>query len=367
MRCPLVAAQVGPLSTTLHLPFHISQGSVELLENVLIVLRDAAGTVGIGEAAPFPVLTHDTQQTVLPACRAICDALCGLTPAAALDRLVRELWPSFSQTPTALAGVELALWDLHAKQLGLPLAALWGRAFWSQAETDVTLPRLQASEVPLFFAQFSDHGFPFYKVKVGGGSVDEDVARVLALRDVAGPNLRISLDGNQGLSERSTIELCETLLRHQIVPLFFEQPLLADDLHGMARLARKLPIPICADESVQTVDDAIEVLRLSAAGMVNLKFMKSGVSQALLIAELCRRKNVPLMIGGMVESEIAMTAALHAVCGTGLISVCDLDTPFFLTSRFTKQSPYHGRSAVLQLPDGNGLGLTLSDDVLRNG
>lgn len=364
--CPLIAAQVRPLSTQLHLPFHISQGSVELLENVLIVLRDADGRVGLGEAAPFPVLTHDTQQTVLPACRAIVDQLSGLTPAAALDRLVRDLWPEFSQTPTALAGVEIALWDLHARQLGLPLAALWGRAFWSQAETDITLPRLSPSEVPVFYQQFADHHFPYYKVKVGGGSVADDVERVMALRNIVGASLRISLDGNQGLSEASALSLCETLVRHQVVPLFFEQPLPAADLDGMARLARRLPIPVCADESVQTIDDAFDVLHRSAAGMVNLKFMKSGVSQALQIAELCHRKKIPLMIGGMVESEIAMTAALHAVCGTGIISVCDLDTPFFLTSRFTKHSPYHGKSAMLQLPEGDGLGISLCDELFAD-
>lgn len=361
LRCPLDSAWVSPLATTLHLPFHISQGSVERLENVLIVLRDSEGRVGIGEAAPFPVLTHDTQETVLPACRDIVDRLRGLHPSAALERLTRTMWPAFSQTPTALAGVEIALWDLHAKQLGLPLCALWGRAMQTQAETDITLPRLQESEVPRFYSQFADYQFPFFKVKVGGGSVDEDVARVMALYQAAGAKLRISLDGNQGLSESSTVLLCETLARYQIIPLFFEQPLPADDLDGMERLCHRLPIPVCADESVRTVDDAVEVLRRKAASMVNLKFMKSGVHNSLLIAELCRQKNVPLMIGGMVESEIAMTASLHAVCGTGLVSICDLDTPFFLTSRFTKMSPYHGRSATLHLPKGNGLGLVLAD------
>jgi L-alanine-DL-glutamate epimerase-like enolase superfamily enzyme len=71
------------------------------------------------------------------------------------------------------------------------------------------------------------------------------------------------------------------------------------------------------------------------------------------------------MIGGMVESELAMTASLHAVCGTGLISVCDLDTPFFLTERFTRHSPYHAHTAQLLLPSGNGLGLQLTEEVLR--
>lgn len=360
---PIVTAQVRPLCSTLHLPFHISQGSVEEVQNVLIVLRDAEGTESIGEAAPFPVLTGDTQQTVLPACQQLVDALLGLTPAAALCRLHDELWLSYPKTPTALAGVELALWDLHARQLGLPLAALWGRAELRSAETDITLPRLQADEVATFHRHFARYQFPFVKVKVGGGSVSDDVARVMALVDCVGPSLRLSLDGNQGLTESDAALLIDKLAEYQVQPLFFEQPLAADDLAGMARLCRRISIPVCADESVRSVHDAIRVFESRAATMVNLKFMKSGVRESLLIAELARRHRMPLMIGGMVETEIAMTASLHAVCGTGLISVCDLDTPFFLTERFTESSPYHGCSAQLALPGGNGLGLSLRRDL----
>ncbi len=356
---PIAAAQVLPLCSTLHVPFHISQGSIEEVQNVLIVLRDAEGCESIGEAAPFPVLTGDTQQTALPACKQLVGAMIGRTPAAALQWIHDELWPVFSQTPTALAGVELALWDLHARQMGVPLGALWGRAQLCSTETDITLPRLAPEEVADFYRHFAEYQFPFVKVKVGGGSVDDDVARVMALRACTGPGLRLSLDGNQGLTESAAAMLVERLAAHQVQPLFFEQPLPAEDLAGMARLCQRIPVPVCADESVRTVHDAIRVFEARAAGMLNLKFMKSGVRESLLIAELARRHRIPLMIGGMVESEIAMTASLHAVCGTGLISVCDLDTPFFLTERFTQSSPYHGRSAQLVLPSGNGLGLSL--------
>jgi L-alanine-DL-glutamate epimerase-like enolase superfamily enzyme len=361
--CPISAAAAYPLSSTLHLPFHISQGSVEQLENVLLVLQDAEGKESLGEAAPFPVLTGDTQQTALVACRQLLGELVGMTPEAALLRLYDTLWPAFGKTPTALAGVEIALWDLHAQQQGVPLAKLWGSASWEGAETDITLPCLSAAEVTTFHRHFAPYEFPFFKVKVGGGAVADDVARVMALRSCVGPGLRLSLDGNQGLTESQAETLIATLAGYDIQPLFFEQPLAAEDLRGMARLGARLPIPICADESVCSVADVQRVIELGAARMVNLKFMKSGVRESLRMAELAARSHLSLMIGGMVESEIAMTASLHAVCGTGLISVCDLDTPFFLTERFTHHSPYHGHSAKLKLPTGNGLGLTILDAV----
>lgn len=361
---PIDRVQVRPLGSTLHMPFHISQGSVETLENVLIVLHDAEGRVAFGEAAPFPVLTGDTQQTVLPACEQMLSALIGLSPAAALTHLHDELWLDFEKTPTARAGIELALWDLYARQLGVSLSSLWGRAALGKAETDITLPRLCADEVAPFYRHFASHRFPFIKVKVGGGALSEDLDRVMALVRCVGPSLRLSLDGNQGLSEQSAVTLCDELAKWNVTPLFFEQPLPHDDLVGMTRLSQRLAIPICADESVKTIFDAMTVMDRRAARMVNLKFMKSGVRESLLIAELARRTQTELMIGGMVESEIAMTASLHAVCGTGLIAVCDLDTPFFLHERFTVESPYHRQSAQLELPSGPGLGLVLRDELL---
>lgn len=357
---PLSDCRVAAFESDLHLPFNISKGAVEKVANVLIALTDAEGGVGIGEAAPFPVLTGDTQEIALLASQELTSLLMGLSPAAALEKLHNQLWHSFSHAPSARTGVEIALWDLHARQLGCPLWALWGRAGLSSAITDITLPCIPAADVEHFWNCFSSHNFPYVKVKVGGGPIEDDVARIMALMNCSGKNLRISLDGNQGFQVESAKRLVFELVARKIDPLFFEQPLPEDDFAGMARLSEMLPIPVCADETVKTLSDAIKVVNDKCARMINLKFMKSGVRESLLIAEVARRCSIPLMIGGMVESEIAMTASLHAVCGTGAIQWCDLDTPFFLRSRPTVQSPYHRGNSELVLPGGVGLGLSLA-------
>lgn len=356
---PLCRIHVQALESTLHMSFNISKGAVEKVENVLITCTDQNGQRGIGEAAPFPVLTGDTQEIALAAANEMSVELNNLTPAAALEKLHNQLWPIFSYAPSARTGIEIALWDLHARQLGCPLWMLWGRAGLSSATTDITLPCLAAQEVPRFWGHFSQHHFPYVKVKVGGGSLSDDVDRIVELMNCAGQHLRISLDGNQGFQVESAKRLVFELQARKIEPLFFEQPLPEDDFAGMARLSETLSIPVCADETVKTLADAMKVINEKCARMINLKFMKSGVRESLLIAEVARRNSIPLMIGGMVESEIAMTASLHAVCGTGAIQWCDLDTPFFLQRRVTQTSPYHQANAELKLPDGNGLGLDL--------
>jgi L-alanine-DL-glutamate epimerase-like enolase superfamily enzyme len=356
---PIVQFSVHPLESELHMPFNISKGAVASLANVVIHIADENNLFGLGEAAPFPVLTGDTQEIALSAAKEILEQLVHVSPAAGLEKLHNELWPMFGYAPSARTGVELALWDLYARQLNCPLWMLWGRAGLSSAATDITLPCLSPQDVERFWQQFSNHEFPYVKVKVGGGTVEDDVERVMTLMKCAGPSLRISLDGNQGFQVDSAKRLVFELLSRKIEPLFFEQPLPEDDFTGMTRLSETLSIPVCADETVKTVTDAMKVINEKCAQMINLKFMKSGVRESLLIAELARRCSIPLMIGGMVESEIAMTASLHAVCGTGAIAWCDLDTPFFLQSRVTTGSPYHQSHARLTLPAGTGLGLTL--------
>ncbi|MEY3900795.1 MAG: hypothetical protein RL189_101 [Pseudomonadota bacterium] len=356
---PISNFTVQALESALHMPFNISKGSVEVVANVLLSCSDDAGRVGLGEAAPFPVLTGDTQEIALKAAADMANQLFGLQPAAALEKLHNELWPAFSFAPSARTGVEMALWDLYARQLGCPLAALWGRANLQSAHTDITLPCLPAEDVSRFWQHFSEHEFSYVKVKVGDGTLADDVARVQEVVRLAGTQMRISLDGNQGFHVDSAKRLVFELISRKIQPLFFEQPLPEDDFAGMSRLSETLPIPVCADETVKTMNDAVRVIHEKCAHMINLKFMKSGIRESLLIAEIARRSSIPLMIGGMVESEIGMTASLHAVCGTGNIQWCDLDTPFFLQKRITKTSPYHGRSAKLTLPVGHGLGLAL--------
>lgn len=360
---PLVSYSVTVLECPLYLPFNISKGSIENLSNALVVFSDADNRKGLGEAAPFPVLTGDTQDIVLAAAREIASSLIGLTPAAALEKLHKELWPEFRYAPSACTGVEIALWDLLAQQMGCPLWMLWGRAGLKSVQTDITLPCLNPSETQLFWNQFSAARWPYVKVKVGGGTLSDDVERVMALLACAGKEMQISLDGNQGFAVESAKRLVAELLARNVHPLFFEQPLPEDDFAGMARLSETLSIPVCADESVKTLRDAMKIVNDRCAQMINLKFMKSGVRETLLIAAVAQRYEIPLMIGGMVETEIAMTASLHAVCGTGAIQWCDLDTPFFLRTRFTEKSPYHCGQAELQLPEGPGMGLKLAKEM----
>lgn len=361
MYSPIAHVQVKAVELPLFTPFAISKGAIEQAHLSFVTITDANGLFGIGEIASFPHLTGDTPLGCFEAAKQFGPTLIDVDVWQATLKTLRAK-NDFTNTPSMLVGVEMALWDLRAKQMGVPLRRLWGHHNGTEFQTDITLPIMQVGDVGKFCELFDRHKFEIVKVKVGGSQAKSDCERILELKKYMPSQTKITLDGNQGCTLESSLHLVEELARHKIVPLFFEQPLPEDDFAGLTKLTQKSPIPICVDETVKTAADAIKVIEQRACHFINLKFMKSGIQETLEIVAVARAKGVKLMIGGMLESEVAMTCSAHLVCGSGAIDWCDLDTPFFIERRITKASPYHRQSAHLALvsPDATGMGLELT-------
>lgn len=358
----IAAVRVIRAALPVEVPFAISRETLVTADLAFVVLTDVRGDTGIGECAPFPSLTHDTGDTAARLAEELAGSLVGLDVPGALGRLRAERQALARRSITGFVGVEMALCDLFARQLGVPLAALWGGAMVESVETDVTLPIMPKSAVEAFWERFRGHGFRTIKIKVGG-RVDEDLGRVLEARRLWGEGVGLTLDGNQGYDVAGARRLAEECLRHGVRPAFFEQPLPEDDWRGHAELTASLPFPVCLDETVRTAADAMRAARERTGQIVNIKLMKSGVDEALRIIRVCEAAGIELMIGGMLESEIAMASSLHVAAGTGVIRYFDLDTPFFLRRRVTIDSPWHGASATLTVPCGAGHGLRLASDL----
>jgi L-alanine-DL-glutamate epimerase-like enolase superfamily enzyme len=265
-------------------------------------------------------------------------------------------------SPSAYVGVEMALWDLYGKQLGTPLAAIWGGRLFEKVTTDITLPIMGPESIADFWHLYANHGFKVLKIKVSG-HVDDDEAMIQALVKLVPRTTQFTLDGNQGYRLDHAKQLIDKLSAREIRPLFFEQPLPADDWEGLKLLESFTGIPVCLDETVITPDNAIRVVRDRTASMINLKIMKSGIEETARIIAIARSAGIALMIGGMLESEIAMGTSLQLACGYGGIQHFDLDTPFFLKKFVCEDSPWHRGTAELIRPSTPGIGLNLSRDL----
>ena len=318
--------EIEPLSIPLLEPFTIATGSATSADNVLVRVTLADGTVGLGEAAPYPPSGGETQETALAAAEGMRPLVEG-HDAAAWRALSSRLTASFEHQETARASIEVAVLDALTRSYGIPLYQFFG-GVESRVETDVSIPIESPSHMAALAAQYAARGASTLKLKVGT-DVEDDADRVLAVAEAA-PDCDFILDGNQGYSPREALDLLETLEGEDIQPILFEQPVHRHDFEGLRFVTERAHVPVAADESVHTAADALRIARMGAASVVNIKLMKSGIVEALDIAAVCRAAHIRLMVGAMMESRLGTAASAHLIAGLGGFEYVDLDTPMLL-------------------------------------
>ncbi len=323
------AVRAERLDIPLKRPFGIATGAQHACDNVLVTVELEDGTLGRGEAAPFEAVSGETQAALMDAIPAAARALVG-RDAREWRALASEMKPALPRTPSLRCALETALLDALLRRARMPFWAFFGGAS-TTLETDITVTTGGVDDAKNDAAWAASAGFATIKTKVGGADLDLDVARVRAIR-AAAPSARILLDGNTGFDASGAIELLERLARAGIRPALFEQPVGADDLAGLKIVNDTGLAPVCADESVASVKDAVRVIDAHAVSAINIKLMKSGIVDGLAIAALARAHGVALMIGGMIESILAMSASAGFAAGLGGFEFVDLDTPLFLAS-----------------------------------
>jgi L-alanine-DL-glutamate epimerase-like enolase superfamily enzyme len=201
------------------------------------------------------------------------------------------------------------------------------------------------------------------KIKIGGKPSD-DVERIRAVRDRLGNEFDLTVDANQGYSVRQAISTLRQLERYDIE--YCEQPVHRRNLEGLAEVRRESPIPIMADESVHSPLDALEVARLRAADMINIKLMKSGgIRAAKEIAAIAETAAMPCMVGCMVETKIGISAGCHFATSTQIVKYADLDSHTML-----KLDPVQGGIELTgsreTLNEGDGIAVEVDESALRS-
>jgi len=221
--------------------------------------------------------------------------------------------------------------------------------------TDITITTGTVEDARREAREFA--AFSTLKVKVGAGDPSVDVARLKAIRE-ARPDARLLVDANAGFSIDDALRFAREVSDCNVA--MFEQPVREwDDLVEFRRKIREagLSSAVAIDESVTCADDVTRARSLGAADAVNIKIMKSGIFEALAIAERASHEGLARMIGGMVESRLAMGTSACIAAGLGGFSFIDLDTPLFLA-----EDPFTGgysqtdeRLDLRPITEGHGL------------
>lgn len=329
-----------PVDLKLTTPFRISRGVQTVASNAIVQINYKNYT-GYGEAAPDEFY-GESLQTVL-ACIAIFAGNLGDDPFA-IEDIMNNLDQIIRLNPSAKAAVDMALYDLVGKMLGVPLYKLLGLNPAHSAYTSFTL----GIDTPTNMAKKAllARDYPILKVKVG---TKNDIAIIEAIREVSSATIRV--DANAAWTPKEAIKTINALAPYNIE--FVEQPIPPHDLEGLRLIRENVPLPILADESCVTVEDIPWIA--GCVDGINIKLMKcGGLRQALKMIHVARAHNLRVMIGCMIESSLAITAAAHL---TPLVDYADLDGNLLIDN-----DPYTGVSVLngkLVLPDGPGLGVQL--------
>jgi L-alanine-DL-glutamate epimerase-like enolase superfamily enzyme len=327
-----------PIELHLTTPFRISRGVQETASNVIVQIQYGEH-IGYGEAAPDEYY-GENQETVL-SCIATFAGNLGDDPFL-IEDIMSNLEQLIRLHPAAKAAVDMAIYDLIGKILHVPLYKLLGLNPAHTPCTSFTLgidsPTNMAKKALLA------KDYPILKVKVG---TKNDIAMLEAIREVSAATIRV--DANTAWTPKEAIKMINAFAPYDVE--FVEQPIAPRDLEGLRLIRENVPIPIIADESCVTIDD---IPRLAGCvDGVNFKLMKSnGITNVLKMIHVARAHNLRVMIGCMIESSMAITAAAHL---TPLVDYADLDGHLLIDN-----DPYEGVKVVngkLVLPDAPGLGV----------
>ena len=334
------AIEIARLDIPLHTPFGISGGAQAMANNVLFTVVLADGTRGFGEAAPLPPYNGETQADAIAALESARGWVTGRDARSWRDCAAEFRQRRSLRSGSAQCAFETALLDALTRHDHVPLWRYFG-GNGTVLETDMTVTTGTASQAGQDARTIRARGIRMIKVKVGGpAGAAHDLERIAAILAEA-PDAPLILDGNAGINRGVAGELIRGLKQRGVRPAVLEQWLPKDDLAGMKALRDESGWTVAADEAVTTRDDAMRVAAAGAAQLINIKLMKDGIATALEIVEVARMNGLGLMIGGNVESILAMTTSACFAAGTGGFDYADLDTPFFLAA-----NPFDGGYAL---------------------
>ncbi|MFN2317864.1 MAG: dipeptide epimerase [Gemmatimonadales bacterium] len=320
-------------------PFVIARHGFDEVRSVRVILRDGDGHEGIGEATPQKFY-GETPETALAAL----DFYAPRLPEDPfnLEHAEAELARAMTGNNAVRAALSTALHDLVGKRLGVPLYRLWGLDPVAAPLSTFTIGIDSPEKMRLKVREAAP--YPVLKVKLG---TTDDLAILRAIREETDKELRV--DANGAWTAVQAVRMLPVLEEFGVTVL--EQPVARADLDGFAQIRRHARIPLIADESCHVATD-IPHLAGRVDG-VNIKLAKTGsLREALKMVSVARAHHMMVMLGCMVESSIAITAAAHLA---PLMDLIDLDGAALLA-----EDPYVGATiegGQLRLPDAPGLGV----------
>ena len=322
----ITKVRLGRISVPLRTPFKTALRSVSSVEDVIVVIHTDCGAVGYGEAPPTGAITGDTTGAIIGAVQDhIAKSVIG-RDVDEFEDLLQVVQKCIVGNTSAKAAVDMALWDLYGQLYNIPVYKLLGGAK-RNITTDITIS-VNDPDVMVKDALIAvERGYDCLKMKVGVNP-KLDVERLSAVRNAVGKDIVIRIDANQAWQPKEAVRILNKMQEQGLDIELVEQPVKAHDIEGLKYVTDRSYVPVLADESVFSPENAMTIMKMGAADLINIKLMKcGGIYNALKIASAAEVYGVECMIGCMLEAKISVNAAVHLACAKNIITKVDLDGP----------------------------------------
>jgi len=325
----------------------------ETEKHALITTIRADGVEGYGEGVMDP-LPHYREETLPGALHLLRAALAPDLLAHGCDEpaSLSARWQRWRGNPMAKSALELAVWDCHARQLGVPLRSLLGGER-TEIPVGASLGMTSIEQTVDNVARHVEQGYKRVKLKIEPGW---DIDMLAAVR-AKFPDIELTVDANSAY----TLDMIDVLRQIDGFGLhYIEQPLHWDDLTEHARLATMLGTPLCLDESLTSPARVVAALDLDACRVVNVKVGRVGGLQSVReIHDLCVDRKVPMWCGGMLETGVGRAHNIHIATMPGFVYPGDTASASRTYARDIVEQPLEATDGIMPVPAGAGIGVTL--------
>ncbi len=336
--------------------FRISTGSSLTAENVLVRIKSKTED-GWGNSSANSV-TDESVESILKAVKVMSSNM--KDERIDVEKNWQDMREKLPDDPAALAGVDIALYDLAGKLSGKRVYEIINGVN-EGILTDRTIGLMTESETREHAREFMRRGFKAIKIKIGMGLM-EDIRRIKAVREEGGPDLDIWVDANQAFTPEESITLCQRIADLNVK--FVEQPVDVDDIAGLKKVTEETDMPIMADETVKGPKMAEKICTEEIADMINIKLAKcGGITGGRKIVDVMERYGVDGMVGCMGETSVSIGAGAHLFNSTSKLKFADLDSHFMLSDNIASGLDFE--CGKLWISDDPGLGMRIHEDKVK--
>jgi muconate cycloisomerase len=342
-------------------PTHGVHGTVSTQRSALVRVVSDQGAEGWGNVDPTVGYSESTVAEIVAAVRRLAPVLHGadaFNAHRALALMDREV----DKASEAKAAVEMAMFDLTGRVLGVPVTTLLGGRVRDEVHFNAWIGTVPPAQAAREADAWATRGFRSAKIKLDGAT-DEGVARVAAVRDAVGDRLALRVDFNESLRLGEAAAFIRRLEPYGL--MLVEQPIPRDQIPGLAEIRRGIGIPLMADESVTDGASLIDIIRRGAADLVKVKLMKQGgFLRTRAMIDCAAAAGLRVVIGhgfGLTPStlaEVAMAAVSEAV-----IDGCEAVGPLKMAGDVVRD-PVRLETGSLRVSDLPGLGMAMNADAV---